>query len=499
MVSRTCIEAVAYGASARQHPEMLHVQQTFAAPRSGATRRAVLRLVLAGLLTTTAGATLSRAEEALDDSITTRKPAKSIKVTNIPAPTIPAGAKGDEVKPGDVIDKTSAHRIKDLVSPGVRWCVENGMDMEIIPYQPITVPADYLAATEKYSPQVKLNDRNTLDNWVAGKPFPNIDVNDPQAAQKIMYNFERTHYFTETLDLNLTDADTGALYIDANGNRSYNVERHFVPEWLRVLRYEGRIKNEPKPLLLPNNDHTFQKGGLYPLIEPFDLKGVGGVSFRYQDQTKHDDTWLYLPFVRRVRRMSTTQRSDALFGQDIDVDSFGGYAGQIPWFEWKLLGEKPLLMSLHGERLPPRPCPKDGGMTFCEPWELRPSVYIVEGKSKFPGYAYSSRIIYLDKESNIIGYSDLMDPGGQLWKTVMISFRVDKKPNPKVEYSYPEKRMFAYAYSVIDTQLMHGTRVAIPGLAFQDEAGWYLDLGFDAPSSVNDDWYTVAALLKAGR
>jgi len=46
---------------------------------------------------------------------------------------------------------------------------------------------------------------------------------------------------------------------------------------------------------------------------------------------------------------------------------------------------------------------------------------------------------------------------------------------------------------------MHGTRVAIPGLAFQKEPGWYLDLGMDAPTSVQDDWFTVANLIKAGR
>jgi hypothetical protein len=442
----------------------------------------------------------ARAEEEESIDGEKRRVPKTAQASGAVAePIVPAGAKGDEVKPGDKIDKTNAERVKELVSPGVLWCLQNGMEMDIVPYQKISVPADYQAATEKYSAQVKLNDQNMVENWVAGKPFPNIDPNDKQAAQKIMYNFERTHYFTETLDLNLTDADTGSLYIDANGNRHYNVERHFVPEWLRIFRYEGRIKNDPKPLITPNNDKTFHKAGLYPLIEPFDLKGVGGVSYRYQDQHRQDDTWLYLPFVRRVRRMSSTQRSDALFGQDIDVDSFGGYAGQIPWFEWKLLGEKPLLMSLHGQSLPPKTCKTDGGMTFCEPWELRPNVYVVQGKSKFPGYAYSSRVIYVDKESNIIGYSDLQDPAGQLWKTVMISFRVDKKPNPKVNFSYDDERMFAYAYSVIDTQLMHGTRVAIPGLAFQNEAGWYLDLGMDAPTSVSDDWFTVAALIKAGR
>ncbi|MFT4570897.1 MAG: hypothetical protein ACI8TX_001929 [Hyphomicrobiaceae bacterium] len=403
------------------------------------------------------------------------------------------------LEPGDHIDKTNIHTVSDLVSPGIEWCVGNGMDMDIVAAEAIPLPADYVKATQKYASQVTIDDRGGLENWVAGQPFPAIDPNDPQAAEKVMHNYERTHYYTESLDLHLTDADTGSLYIDAKNNRHYNVERHFVPEWLRVLRFQGRMRNEPMPVIEPNNDKVFYKAGLYPLIEPFDLKGVGGVTFRYLDQTKQDDTWLYLPFVRRVRRMSSAQRSDALFGQDIDVDSFGGYAGQIPWFEWKLLGIKPMLMSLHGQRLPPEPCKGDGGMTFCEPWELRDDVYIVEGVSKAPGYAYSRRLIYLDRATNIIGYSDLYDSGGELWKTVMISFRADSKPNPKADFDYGETRMFAYAFSVVDTQLMHGTRVAMPGLAFQHEPGWYIDLGFDAPTSAAEDWFSVAGLIGAGR
>ena len=43
-----------------------------------------------------------------------------------------------------------------------------------------------------------------------------------------------------------------------------------------------------------------------------------------------------------------------------------------------------------------------------------------------------------------------------------------------------ELRPGAYADSVVDIQLQHSTRVSIPGLAFQHEPGWYLDLGFDA-------------------
>ena len=295
------------------------------------------------------------------------------------------------------------------------------------------------------------------------------------------------------------DSDTGSMYRDANGQPKYVVERHFIPEWLRLLKFQGRLWHDPKPEIQPNADSVFYKAGLDPLIEPFDLKGVGGVSFRYLDQKKHDDTWLYLPLLRRVRRISSTQRSDALFGQDVDIDSFGGYAGQVPWFTWKLLGYKPMLASLHGERLPPEPCKADGGMTFCEPWEPRPGIYIVEGASIWPNYGFSKRVIYVDDEGWIIPYGDMYDWAGELWKNVHISFRVDKKPNPKVAFAYPEERMFAYAFTVVDMQLMHSTRVAIPGLAFQHEPGWYLDLGMDARTSVSEAWFSVQALIAGGR
>ena len=123
-----------------------------------------------------------------------------------------------DLKPGEIIDKTNSEKVKDVISPGVMWCVNNGMELEIVPYEEIPIPNIYKEATEKYSAQVGLTEDNMLSNWVAGKPFPSVDNNDPHAATKIMYNFERTHYFTETLDLNLVDADTGSNYIDAKGS-----------------------------------------------------------------------------------------------------------------------------------------------------------------------------------------------------------------------------------------------------------------------------------------
>ena len=342
-----------------------------------------------------------------------------------------------------------------------------------------------------------MDDKAVLTNWVAGKPFPKVDANDPKAATKLMYNFENTSYFTDDLNVHLPDADTGSFQVDASGQRLYNVERHFIVDWSRRLRYEGRLKHDPKPSF-PNSD-VFAKAGFYPLIEPFDLKGVGSVAFRYKDSSRQDDTWLYVPTIRRVRRMSSAQRSDALFGQDIDMDSFGGYAGQINWFDWKLVGEKPMLASFHGKNLPPKVCTRDGGMTYCEDWEMRPSVYVIEGKPRVPDYAYSKRVIFLDKEALLIPYSDLYDRNGELWKVVIQNIRTSKQPNPNIDFAYPTERMFVYAFTVVDMQLLHGTRAAIPGMQFPEEPGWFIDIGFNDKNSVDEQWFTIPGLLSGGR
>lgn len=400
-------------------------------------------------------------------------------------------------KPGETVTRLNVEVLDGYVSPGVRWAVENGMDVNVVEYQKIETPKIYQEATEKYSSQVKIAESGALENWVAGRPFPSVDISDPQAAIKLMYNFENTHYFTDDLNVHLPDADTGNLYVDAKGNRKYTVERHFIVDWSRRLRFEGRLRHEPIPAI--PDDEIFQKQGFYPLIEPFDLKGVGSIAFRYKDPTRQDDTWLYVPTIRRVRRMSSAQRSDALFGQDIDMDSFGGYAGQIPWFEWKLIGEKPMFGSLHGKNLPPKVCERDGGMTYCEDWELRPEVYVIEGKPKMPNYAYSKRVIFLDKETFLILYSDLYDQNAELWKTVIQNIRTSKQPNPNIDFSYDEERMFVYAFTVIDMQLMHGTRAAIPGMQFPDEPGWFIDIGFDSEQSVDQSWFRIAGLIAGGR
>src|ERR1700693_448852 len=94
-----------------------------------------------------------------------------------------------QVKPGDLVTPENSYKVKSLVSPGVYYKIERGMTMKIVPSDRVDWPPPYKDATEKYSEQVRLSpDGRTVENYVAGQPFPFLDPNDPEVAAKIVWN-----------------------------------------------------------------------------------------------------------------------------------------------------------------------------------------------------------------------------------------------------------------------------------------------------------------------
>jgi len=396
-----------------------------------------------------------------------------------------------DVVAGDKITTDNIDKVKDLISPGLEWCIRHGFPITIVDPKPIQWPKAYKEATEKYAGQVKLRaDGLDIQNFVAGQPFPNIDPKDPQFVTKVMFNYEYKYNPTDDLDLRNFDADTGAVA----DNGPMTIERHFLLDHLKVQFWNGRLYVDPKPEK-PNPNGYRSQQGLYPILEPFDLKGVGALSYRYLAPEKQDDTWLYLPSLRRVRRLSTAQRSDALFGQDTDVDSYYGYAGQIAWMTWKYLGEREVIGAFHATHYPVKWGDKVD-WAFDDVWEKR-KVYVVEGVSKMPQYAFGKRVIFIDKESMLVPFSDIYDKSGELWKIWINDWSVRQKaPTGANVIEYPDEMAFQPAIVMVDMQLEHATKASLPSPRFPGEQGWYFNQG--EKSGISDDWFTVAALVGAG-
>ncbi|MBI4516134.1 MAG: DUF1329 domain-containing protein [Deltaproteobacteria bacterium] len=397
----------------------------------------------------------------------------------------------DAIEPGVVVNEQNLEQYKHLLSPGLEWAVHYGWRIRVGAPRPIEMIRAYREATEKYSGQAKLSpDGLRVLNWTAGLPFPNIDVNDPMVAHKIMWNYSYSFVATDDYTAENFDADTGTIA----KNKGMTVERHYMIDNLRKLNYTGRLFVDPKPNI-PNSDDLRYKESLHPLSEPFDLKGVGGTFYRYNDPNRQDDSWLYLPQLRRVRRLSTAQRSDALFGQDSDIDSYYGYNGHIAWMDWKFLGERTILGAVHGQHVPVKwQEPED--WAFDDVWEPR-QVYVIEGVSKLPQYAYGKRIIFIDKEGWVVTSSDIYDRAGQLWKVWvnLRSFKREVIPGAKLS-RYSDEMGFTHAIVCLDTQLLHATKAALPSTHSQGEECLYYNMGDKV--GLSEEFFSVAHLIEAG-
>lgn len=103
-------------------------------------------------------------------------------------------------EPGDVVTKENMAQCMDLLSPSAQWMLKHEMKMKVVPYRKYEWPKAYREATEKYAGQVKISeDGREIYNYVAGCPFPEIDVNDPLAGFKVKWNHEFFPDFTDNV------------------------------------------------------------------------------------------------------------------------------------------------------------------------------------------------------------------------------------------------------------------------------------------------------------
>src|SRR5258708_17950077 len=245
------------------------------------------------------------------------------------------------VKPGVFITVTNATQVKDLVSPGVYYKVQHGMTMKIVPTLRVDWPPPYKDATEKYSSQVQLSkDRRTVVGYVAGQPFPLIDANDPDVATKVVWNNVFRPIQSDDYDLRYFDCDT--VYTGYNKpffEVAYGQLGHYAGYDL-----VGRTEVDPLPI-----DPDFKKTnrlwlfGLYPVLAPQEIRGVGFIRWRYADPSKGDDSWSWTAHARRVRRIDESIMSSAATSGTAafswDPEHYSGFNAKTEEYNYNVMGE----------------------------------------------------------------------------------------------------------------------------------------------------------------
>ncbi len=347
------------------------------------------------------------------------------------------------------------------------WLLGQDATIEVGRYEPIRLPPPLVEATRRYAGTAKLEVRGAKDDpcrlyltgWAAGLPFPTVDLADPLAAAKLMFDHVASA-IADTLAIDSVQCEApvdGEVWLD-----------------FRKARYMGRLMVDPRPAEQPNEYGWWSRTGIR-LLAPFvGLKGVKIVADRFFDPKRLDETNLYLPQLRRVRHLSAVARSYGFLGGDIDLDSLGGFDGKVNCVKWKLLGQRTLLLPMHGKNVriewkpPPEPTLPQ------ENWEPR-RVWVIEGSPGLRDDAYKRRVLYLDQETYEIPYAEMYDRTGELWKVWLATYRVGSRPFPLVSHGAKWQSLYVSGATMFDTQLSRATRCRLPGEEQVPGNGWHIN------------------------
>jgi hypothetical protein len=342
----------------------------------------------------------------------------------VPEQAEDAGSTLPQLQEGDVLGFDEVRRLRPFL-PEQFWDNRDfffyeGMQLEIGPSMRDYSPAEaFQAATEMYRGQPRVGPDNSLENYTAGRPFPleKIDCKgDPLAGVKIMWDFvssrgdDHAHFFYSYWDR----GEKLPLYYEGSG-RSVKLAHRFEPRY------------EPQGGDLLRREKRKNAFGV-SVDAPFDARGIQILSYRYKASdnpradARNDDTWVYVPTLRRVRRISSAQRTDAISGTDFTLDDLRSFDGVVPQYEWQCLAERRMIapMNTNVKAYPYDEEHNFGpyGLSFAsDRWELR-DAWLVRMTPKNDDHPYHHKDIWIDKQTLAPLYSFAYDRKQELWKII---------------------------------------------------------------------------------
>ena len=210
-----------------------------------------------------------------------------------PQPSVPIPAVGTR------IEAANANQYASLIPGALMFAIAHGLIVNVVASRRIDWPADFRRATEKYSAQVSLNANGVIQNYVAGLPFPEIGPDDSNAGTKIAYNWRFGPFLPRDLTLagdqktraySIDRADEQRL-VDDDTQRDYRNENNC--EQIAMLRFGDAQTNG-------SNAVEWKERG-----DECGPDRAAVITVRYSDPVKEDESWGWLPALRKWRQFST--------------------------------------------------------------------------------------------------------------------------------------------------------------------------------------------------
>ncbi len=328
---------------------------------------------------------------------------------------------------GTVISSANVAQFEEVLDPALFEQISNGwLEIKVGETTSFDLHPNYVEATRKSIGQVSLGaELGQINGFVAGRPFPEEpDGDDPRAGEKLAWNYKYGYNWGD-------NAAIYPFYWKYRDLESAKVERTLKFNF-HFLNYKHRVNQDPVPEFANNPGNLFR--AIYvQVLQPFDVKNTQLLIHRNADDTVRDNTWLYLGFQRRVRRLASGQITDSFLGADIMIEDFEGYNGRISDMNWSYKGTQNILLPFynHNEMALATDMPVEsdgyqfvdyGGKGACFPkitWQLR-KVYVLEADPIDDNHPISKRVHYVDAQTFTLPRTLIYDRKGDLWKSWII-------------------------------------------------------------------------------
>jgi hypothetical protein len=293
------------------------------------------------------------------------------------------------------------------------WRMPPDVALEVGPTIIHPLPPNYLAATEKYANQVQIQELPdgglTVRNYQGGIPFPNPA--EPHKGWKILAN----SWYRYVPHLSVISQASGCL-VDHYRNVSCKAAE--------IVERQLAYNTDPGiPATLPESGGKFLTQFLM-VLEPEDARYTATLNISYTDLSRPDDSYLFLPALRRYQPVSALARCSPSQGTDATPEELhSGFDSNLTQLKVDWVGDKRIL-ALVDATTPPTTFPQDFVMPLGWParawgkWQVR-DTYVVS-LSKLPayasGYCYGKRVLYVDKQFSAPLWEDMYDMTMAPWK-----------------------------------------------------------------------------------
>ena len=370
---------------------------------------------------------------------------------------------GHPFQEGDTLQYEELHKLKGYLPPPFwehrEFFFFEGMQLRIgafhADYSP---PEERSALTEKYRGEARIGPGGGLENYTLGLPFPDVDSEDPLAGVKHAWNMDYKH---------------DALEGRASWYFTYWDRGELLPLWYKGTGWAMRLSRRTDQAEHDGNifeNETRKGAGGIEVDEPYDARGIIGLGYRYlsadgsMDTARRDDIWVYIPWLRRVRRIPASQRMDAIAGTDMTADDAGGFSGITPQFEWKYVGEADVLAPIDST-LRGYPYSDDlsygpSGFSLAnDEWQLR-HVIVLEQRPRVERHPYQRKVLWVDAETHVVHYAAAYDRKGELWKLIQSTHRFSESEQQEVKID-GLRTMFRVCDVLVNVMTGTGVRIEL--------------------------------------